>query len=144
MPNLEGTIGEVCQTAGCWLALTSEGGAAVRIVTPTLGLVSPDLPVGPELLSDFATGSIDAEEGAYREPLLESARRDASELGIGAAVFLGSVATPRYVEPLRRVFGPALRIPRAFVGMGNMQRGSILLKAVEANRELEYIEAPEL
>ena len=116
-------------------------GPAIRIVTPTLGLVPPDLSMTPQLLADFARGSIDASEEAYRAPLLSTARREAQAARNCKIVFLGSVATNKYLEPLTEAFGTALCFPKAFLGLGNMQRGSILLQAVQEQRELEYVEA---
>jgi len=54
-------------------------------------------------------------------------------------VLLGSVATDKYVRPLAKVFGDWLLFPSDFVGRGDMSRGSILLKAAAARRELPYI-----
>lgn len=122
-------------------ASQDQAGRAIRIVTPTLGLVSPDLRVDPGLLSEFAAGSIDPREERYRDPLLATARREGRSLGNGKVVFLGSVATGKYLEPLDQAFGSSLHIPEAFIGMGNMKRGSILLRAVEEERELEYVPA---
>lgn len=121
-------------------APVQDDGPAIRIITPTLGLVAPDLAVGPGLLSDFARGSIDVREEAYLRPLMSTARTEAELLGPSPVIFLGSIATPKYMEPLREAFGSALRVPSAFVGLGNMQRGSMLLNAVEDKRELDYVE----
>lgn len=122
-------------------ASQDETGPAIRIVTPTVGLVRPDLAVRPELFADFAKGSIDVDEETYRTPLLNTARREAGSMGANRVVFLGSLATSKYLEPLREVFSTALYVPRVFVGMGNMKRGSVLLEAVREGRELEYVRA---
>lgn len=54
-------------------------------------------------------------------------------------VLLGSVATGKYVDLLRPVFGDRLLFPRIFAGAGDMQRGAMLLRAVRENEELEYV-----
>ena len=53
-------------------------------------------------------------------------------------MLLGSVATGKYVEPLRAVFGARLRFPPAFVGRGDMSRGGLLLRCLDAGEELAY------
>jgi hypothetical protein len=53
-------------------------------------------------------------------------------------VLLGSVATGKYTEPLLEVFGERLLIPKDFVGLGDMSRGSLLLRAVREDEELTY------
>ena len=52
---------------------------------------------------------------------------------------LGSIATPKYVEPLLGVFRERLLFPREFVGRGDMSRGGLLLRAVRAAEELHYV-----
>ena len=116
-------------------------GGRVRIVTPTRGLVDPGWRVDAAGLREFAKGAVDPRESSYRTPLLASAHREAEELDGAPVVFLGSLATDKYLDPLGVVFGDSISIPRVFVGMGNMKRGSILLNAVEAGQELEYVPA---
>jgi len=59
-------------------------------------------------------------------------------------VLLGSVASGKYVDILLPIFGDRLRFPSAFAGLGDMSRGGLMLRAVRANRELEYttLDAP--
>jgi hypothetical protein len=54
-------------------------------------------------------------------------------------VLLGSIATDKYAEILDQAFGPRLLFPREFIGRGDMSRGGLLLRAVKADMELEYI-----
>jgi hypothetical protein len=56
-------------------------------------------------------------------------------------VLLGSIATPKYLAILEPIFGDRLRVPRDFIGRGDMSRGTLLLRAVRAASELEYIPA---
>jgi hypothetical protein len=53
-------------------------------------------------------------------------------------ILLGSVATDKYVDVLLEFFGEKLLFPTAFVGRGDMSRGSLLLRAVREELELEY------
>jgi len=54
-------------------------------------------------------------------------------------VLLGSIASPKYTQPLIDVLGSRLVFPSTFVGRGDMSRGGVLLRAVRAAQELEYI-----
>ena len=56
-------------------------------------------------------------------------------------VLLGSVASHKYVVPLLDVFGPRLLYPTSFAGLGDMSRGSLLLRAARDGVELEYAPA---
>jgi hypothetical protein len=52
---------------------------------------------------------------------------------------LGSVATPKYVEPLLASFSERLFFPRDFAGRGDMSRGGLLLRCVSSGSELIYV-----
>jgi hypothetical protein len=54
-------------------------------------------------------------------------------------VLLGSVASDKYVQILHEAFGDRLVFPQAFVGRGDMSRGGLLLRAVDAGEELDYV-----
>jgi hypothetical protein len=54
-------------------------------------------------------------------------------------VLLGSVASDKYVDLLLDVFGPRLLFPATFVGRGDMSRGGLLLRCVDAGKELDYV-----
>ena len=58
--------------------------------------------------------------------------------GSSEYVLLGSIATAKYVEPLLSAVGYLLLFPRAFVGLGDMSRGELLLRAARQGEELEY------
>jgi hypothetical protein len=67
--------------------------------------------------------------------------RDVAELARRAprqVVLLGSIATTKYLEILVAGFGDRLVYPTEFVGLGDMSRGSILLRAARAGIELRY------
>lgn len=52
---------------------------------------------------------------------------------------MGSVATPKYVEPLVEIFGKRLVFPAEFIGRGDMSRGGLLLRCVETGVQLTYV-----
>jgi len=54
-------------------------------------------------------------------------------------VLLGSIATPKYLEPLKQVLGPRLRVPQEFIGRGDMSRGALMLRCAAQGHELTYI-----
>jgi hypothetical protein len=83
---------------------------------------------------------IDLGEPRYLEPLV----RDVLELYQAAGpecevVLLGSIATPKYVQPLLSAFGTRLLFPSEFVGRGDMSRGGLMLRHAREGVELEYI-----
>jgi hypothetical protein len=77
----------------------------------------------------FARGDVDVDNAKYRRPLEASARALLAEIGPDCdVVLLGSVASPKYVTVLGRIFGERLKFPIAFVGRGDMSRGGLLLR----------------
>ena len=114
-------------------------GPAVRTITPDRGLLAVDAPVDLRALRAMAAQDIDAAEPSYRRALLASAETLRGALPPTAdVVLLGSIASSKYVEPLCEIFGSCLLVPSSFVGRGDMSRGGLLLRAVEAGVELEY------
>jgi len=113
----------------------------VLVITTNEGLVSADEPVTLARLRAYATGDIDAENAAYRGPLLRDARRVARRAGGVACeiVLLGSVASGKYVDVLEEACGERLRFPLEFVGRGDMSRGGLMLRCVAARQELTYV-----
>lgn len=113
---------------------------AVQVITPSRGLLPAGADVTPELLDEFASTPIGADEPAYREALANSLGLLSEKVGpVGEFVFLGSLATPKYTDVLVERLGRSVFTPEAFVGMGNMKRGSILLRAVEAGTPLPLL-----
>jgi hypothetical protein len=53
-------------------------------------------------------------------------------------VLLGSIASPKYVEPLLEIFGEQLVFPQEFVGRGDMSRGGLLLRCCSSGSQLDY------
>jgi len=115
----------------------------IMIITPTDGLVPPETVVTVDDLRRYASVAIAAGDERYRQPLTHDCERLLARVGRQAeVVLLGSLATRKYLDVLEPMFGPRLRLPREFVGRGDMSRGALLLRAVREGRELEYMPVP--
>lgn len=110
----------------------------VRVITSNAGLVDPDTVVGPREIAAYGMTEIDPADPKYHGPLRRDAQRLAQRTGGGPVILLGSIATPKYRHVLLDVFGERLFFPIDFVGRGDMSRGALLLRAVEADEELAY------
>ena len=118
----------------------SESGGTL-IVTPGRGLLTPDEILTIDKLKEIAEVEVDERNSQYRTPLERDARRIAESIPMSCeAVFLGSVATSKYLGILGDAFGERLRFPAAFVGRGDMSRGGLMLRCVENAEELAYVE----
>ena len=116
------------------------GVPGVVVITTNEGLRAPTFPLTIARLRRYARGDIDLRDPRYRRPLERDAKLLAAAAGPDCeAVLLGSVATGKYVDLLLKIFGPALRFPADFAGRGDMSRGGLLLRCVDAGRELEYV-----
>jgi hypothetical protein len=114
--------------------------AAIRIITPAAGLLSPRTIVTLAQLREITSGPVDPELPSYRVPLDRDARELHSLLHSEAqVVLLGSIATSKYVGPLLEIFGERLVFPSEFVGRGDMSRGGLLLRASRSGTPLSYI-----
>ena len=116
-----------------------EGLPAAHVLTAGGGLCLLDEPVTADRLRRWATVKVHENNPHFTAPL----SRHASELldahdDTTRFVLLGSVATAKYTEPLLDVFGDRLFVPNDFVGLGDMKRGSLLLRAVREKKELAY------
>jgi hypothetical protein len=110
------------------------------VITSNCGLMNPAELVSYERLKAFGDTSIDPCEPRYTEPLRRSARALAQKLPPDyQVVLLGSIATNKYAEILVESFKERLMFPREFVGRRDMSRGGVLLRAVNAGQELEYV-----
>jgi hypothetical protein len=111
----------------------------VMVITASRGLLSPDTVVTLEELCEISSVPVAATESRYRIPLERDARALSAAIGEDCeAVLLGSIATPKYVEPLSGLFGARLMFPSEFVGRGDMSRGSLLLRCVREGSQLQY------
>jgi hypothetical protein len=121
-------------------ATPPEGVPGVLVITACGGLIPPATLLSHSELCAISAGPVEATEPRYRIPL----ERDASSLlqQVGAdceVVLLGSVATPKYVEPLLAIFGQRLVFPSEFAGRGDMSRGGLMLRCVREGTELNYV-----
>ena len=116
------------------------GVPGIFVVTSHRGLLPVDVLVTLEELREFSTVPVDPGDARYLEPLIRDSELLARNIGHACrTVFLGSISTSRYVEPLLRSFGPHLLFPSEFVGRGDMSRGGLLLRAASEERELDYL-----
>ena len=110
----------------------------VLVITSDRGLVSPDVRVTLHELRALGDVPIDARDLRYREPLERDAKALSRRAPDAQGILLGSVASGKYVDVLLDVFGARLHFPADFVGRGDMSRGGLMLRAVEAGVELPY------
>ncbi|MGH7264722.1 MAG: hypothetical protein ACREMB_07680 [Candidatus Rokuibacteriota bacterium] len=111
----------------------------VLVITPNAGLLPADHVLTLAELRRLSRGEIRPDRPSYHRPLAAAARTLAAALPADAdVVLLGSIATDKYASPLAPIFGPRLVFPPRFVGIGDMSRGSILLRAARAGVELPY------
>jgi hypothetical protein len=104
------------------------------------GLIPPGTVVTQGDLRKLSTVPIDHRDPRFRGPLERDARALSETVGPGCEiVLLGSIATPKYVEPLLGVFGERLLFPSEFVGRGDMSRGGLMLRCARENVQLTYV-----
>jgi hypothetical protein len=109
------------------------------IITPTRGLIRPDVLVTRDLLREFGTVEIDTGDARYLGPLERDLATLVARLPADArVVLLGSVATGKYVDVLAARLGPRLYFPPSFIGRGDMSRGGLLLRHAASGTELDY------
>ena len=115
---------------------------SVHVITAAQGLMSPLARIVHDDLRAMADVKIHQENPAYRSPLVRDAAKLAAELDEDdEVVLLGSIATPKYLEPLSEVLGTRLMVPAEFIGRGDMSRGALMLRAVREMKQLEYVAA---
>jgi hypothetical protein len=118
------------------------GGTGVWIITPTAGLLPPEMAMPLSRLRGFARVPISKRNTLYRRSLRRDLIKLIAQLEPDCEIILlGSIASSRYLDILSEALGPRLKVPLDFVGMGDMQRGALLLRCIRENRELSYIEA---
>ena len=111
----------------------------VLVITPNAGLRAADTPVTLESLRRFASVDVNLTNATYRRPLEQGAYALQAAAGPDCeVVLLGSIASGKYVDLLLPIFGDRLMFPPHFVGRGDMSRGGLMLRCVEAGLELEY------
>jgi hypothetical protein len=121
-------------------ALPPAGCPGIMIITPTAGLMAPDVSIRMPTLRGFSRAPIHLKNRRYCSTLKQSATKLAIDIGSDCElVLLGSVGTGKYLDILGPIFDGRLRIPSEFVGLGDMSRGGLLLRCVRENRQLNYI-----
>jgi len=115
------------------------GRASVYVMSAGGGVCTPEQRVSLSRLQGWAKVSIHHENPHFTAPLVRHASELREQSAPGARfVLLGSVASDKYVKPLRDVFGAGLLFPSQFAGLGDMSRGALLLNAVRDQSELTY------
>ena len=116
------------------------GAPGIGVITSSRGFVDPDSVLTTADMEEFARTDIGTDSPAYLEALVGSASAIADAVDANTrVVLLGSIATGKYVDPLRDLFGSRLVFPIEFVGRGDMSRGGLLLRCAEDGTELEYV-----
>jgi hypothetical protein len=116
------------------------GMPGVLVITPTRGLIDARTRIRLDDLREFAAVDIHEDDPRYRLPIERDARRLALKLSTESEViFLGSIATGKYVDVLLANFGQRLRFPADFVGRGDMSRGGLMLRCATDRQELSYL-----
>jgi len=116
------------------------GFPAMLVMTTSRGLLPPETIITLDDLLEMAAVPIDPGDARYRDPLCRDARALARMLPAGSRiVLLGSIASGKYVDPLLEIFGANLLFPQQFVGRGDMSRGGLMLRCVQAGLELDYV-----
>ena len=114
--------------------------SGVFVITPNRGLLAPSVSLTLDDLANLAKTDIDHCAEEFRKPFNRDAKALAHALGTeGQPVLLGSIATPKYVDVLLSAFPQELLFPGEFVGRGDMSRGGLMLRSLDARRELAYV-----
>ena len=116
------------------------GMPGVWVITAGRGLVPADQVVSMAELREMLRVPIEPSDPRYRLPLERAARILAGRAGKRCeVVLLGSIASPKYVEPLLPVLGKRLLFPAEFVGRGDMSRGGLMLRQARTGIPLNHI-----
>ncbi|HEY6467244.1 MAG TPA: hypothetical protein VIY69_14695 [Candidatus Acidoferrales bacterium] len=115
---------------------------SIFVITATRGLLAPHVAVDRASLLEMAGVPISCADSRYIRPLERDLARLSTRIGdLTEIVLLGSIATPKYLEPLSKVFGEKLLVPIDFVGRGDMSRGALMLRAAREMVPLTYAAA---
>jgi hypothetical protein len=112
-------------------------GTGALVITHNRGLVPAETRVCLEHLEAFAETDVRAGGRDFRGPFERDIEGLAGVAGC-EVVLLGSIASDKYVAPLVARLGARLLFPTDFVGRGDMSRGGLLLRSVDAGTELAY------
>ena len=121
-------------------ALHFGGAENTHVIAPGFGLVPPTWTLSEERLDAIKKRDVDLKDRKYVKTLRDSSVKLATKIDDETeVVLLGSVASGKYVDILAEVFGPRLKFPSEFIGRGDMSRGGLMLRSVDARAELTYI-----
>lgn len=115
-------------------------GDGIHVITTDRGLLPIETLITADDLRSFSELAIDIHDARYRIAL----ERDLRLLRGDRVVFLGSIATRKYLGILFDILDDRLYYPASFVGLGDMSRGAMLLSAVRTGQELKYLPAAQL
>lgn len=114
-------------------------GAGAWVIAPGFGLVPFGWRMNIDRFKKLKRTEVDAKRPSYCRPLQKEAKSLAAQLPDDTrVVLLGSIATGKYVDVLWPIFGERLVFPRCFVGLGDMSRGGLMLRAARSGEEFEY------
>jgi hypothetical protein len=117
----------------------ASGAPAAYVLTAGGGLCGLEERVTLGRLERWAAVAVSEHNPHFTAPLMRTASEAlATHDASTSFVLLGSVATNKYVAPLLEIFDDRLLFPKDFTGLGDMSRGSLLLRAVREGRELPY------
>lgn len=117
----------------------------IYIIAPGFGLVPPGWPLTRSRFDVLRVVPVDPRHPRYRRPLQASAHALAARLEPDTQiVLLGSLAQGKYLGILSPIFQHQLIVPRSFVGMGDMRRGAVLLRAAASGEELDYLHCSDM
>ncbi len=115
-------------------------GSGALVITANRGFVPAETRVTIEHLEAFSATDIHHLEKDFAKPLARDTKLLLEAMGDdGEIVLLGSIASAKYVEVLVEILGDRLLFPIDFVGRGDMSRGGLLLRCVDAGEELRYV-----
>lgn len=116
------------------------GAPGVLVITACGGLIPPETLMAANRLREICNAQVDCSNRRYREALDRDARSLAKLSDHSCQIILlGSIATPKYTEPLLEIFGERLFFPAEFAGRGDMSRGGLMLRCVESGIPLTYL-----
>jgi hypothetical protein len=109
------------------------------VIAPGFGLVPFGWRIDMERFRKLKRTDVDVSSRNYRTALTRDAKAIAEKITAETqVVLLGSIATGKYVDILWPIFGSRLRFPACFVGLGDMSRGGLMLRAARSGEEFEY------
>jgi hypothetical protein len=124
---------------------TACGDEGIYVIAPGYGLVPPNWPLDKSRLETLSEVPVDPRVSAYRAPLERHARALIQRLTADTeVVLLGSLLPRKYLQTLWPIFDEILLVPKCFIGVGDMSRGALLLRAASSGQELDYVKCQTL